>query len=238
MRFSLKLILANLILLTLVSLMPAAALAKDSTEKEMAFAQTVLLGTEYGGDGRIISRWKRSPTLSVFGGSADDAELIEEIVGEINQAMAPSKVQINIVRPGDTRASFKIYLVPKTEFYEIARQYNFQYVENNDGYFHIKWNGWHQISQAIVLIRDSLKGRERRHFMFEEITQAMGLASDSNLYRNSIFYAKPGNGGRAKGLSDLDKRLIHFLYNYLEPGDTQDDLLQAFHAHWAQLNEE
>lgn len=215
-----------------------AAAQQVSPEKELAFVEGVVLGPEFGGDGLIVARWKSSPTFSIFGGSPEDHKLIEEIVAEINRLIQDSKVQIKMVRPGTENASFKIFLVPKESFYGIAAKYRFNYTENNDGFFNIHWNGWHQIDRAIVLIRDEVFGRKRRHFMYEEITQAMGLANDSPLYKDSVFFAKGSNGGKAQGYSPMDRRLIRFVYEHLSPGDKPEDVLRAFNQYWAATSDE
>ena len=228
MRFLICLFFTVMSLTSTQSLLWAA----DSSDKELAFVNKVVLGTEYGGDGLVVSRWKQSPTLSVFGGSEEDRALITEIIGEINDLIKESGVQIKIGPVNNDRASFKVFLVSKQEFYALSQKYDLNYVEHNDGYFHLQWNGRHQLTRAIVLIRNKLKGSERRHFMYEEITQAMGLAGDSDLYRKSIFYGKPGKGGKAKGYSDLDKKLIRFFYTELNPGDGPREVLTAFQRAW------
>lgn len=214
------------------------AAAKASPEKELDFVQGVVLGPEFGGDGLIVSRWKSSPTLSIFGGSAEDHQQIENIVGQLNMLTKSSGVQIKIVKPKTENASFKVFLVPKDDFYGIAAKYRFTYTEHNDGFFNIHWNGWHQIDRAIVMIRDETSGKKRRHFMFEEITQAMGLANDSPLYKDSVFFAKGRNGGSAQDYSPLDRKLIRFTYQYLSPGDKTEDVVEAFNRYWASMSDE
>jgi hypothetical protein len=71
-----------------------------------------------------------------------------------------------------------------------------------------------------------------RHTALEEITQSLGLANDSPAFRDSIFYELRDDYGSAEQLSPLDKRLIHFFYNHVRPGDRGDQFHAAWERHW------
>jgi hypothetical protein len=96
------------------------------------------------------------------------------------------------------------------------------------------WNQEYAIQRAIVLLAaDKLQGHSLRHFALEEITQALGLASDSPRLADSIFYASGPDGGDAQHLSDLDAQLITFFYNHVRPGARPAEVRRLFQRHWA-----
>jgi hypothetical protein len=63
----------------------------------------------------------------------------------------------------------------------------------------------------VLLATDKLSGKTLRHFTFEELTQALGLARDSSLFSDSVFFANGADGGSAQELAALDRRLVTFL---------------------------
>jgi hypothetical protein len=95
----------------------------------------------------------------------------------------------------------------------------------------------YEIKQAFVfLAADKLRGKHLRHFALEEITQALGLANDSSIFADSIFYARGPDGGDAQRLSALDKQLIRFFYNHVQPGAQSREIRRAFQNHWEGTN--
>lgn len=80
----------------------------------------------------------------------------------------------------------------------------------------------------VLLASDRLAGEEMRHFMFEELTQSFGFGNDSAVYSESIFYAKGLDGGNAQTLSALDRKLVKFVYEHLDPGSDEDDFDAAY----------
>jgi len=209
------------------------AFSGSNLDKELEFVKTVMLGPEYGGGGQYVALWKRSPTLSVFSDDPEDHEIVQGIVDEINALIEDSKTKIKVTKPAKQNAAFKVFFAPQKQFTELAREYHFEYVAGNKGYFYIWWDGTHALSRAIVLISENLRDHSRRHFVREEITQAMGLSNDSPLFKNSIFYGTKHSGGKARGYSELDKRLIHFAYAELNPGDGPEQVQDAFKRAWS-----
>lgn len=208
-----------------------AAGAAGDLGKQRLWAEEVALGTEFGGSGQVVARWASSPTLSVMQGTeAERADLLE-LVPQLGALMSPLSIQV--VDDGDASADIQVHFAPLATFAGIGQQNGFAYVPGNWGYFHMFWDGGHALTRTYVLIAtDVLQGDDLRHFTFEETTQSLGLASDSALFSDSIFYASASDGGDATELSALDAKLVRFVYTELQPGDGKAELDAAFDASW------
>jgi hypothetical protein len=190
---------------------PSRALVKE-------WAREVALGTEYGGGAKVVARWSHAPTLSVVKGSATDRADLDALVPVLNQELGATP--ITVVADGDEAADIRVYFVPLAEFSSIGQAAGFPVAPGNWGYFHVFWDKDHALTKSFVLLAtDKLFGAELRHFTFEETTQSLGLASDSAIFPDSIFYADGSDGGDATALSALDRSLLRFLYAHTEPGD-------------------
>lgn len=184
------------------------------------WAEQVALGTEFGGGAKVVARWTSSPSLSVMQGDAADRAHLDELVPLLNQELG--SVKIEVLPDADPSANIRVHFVPLAEFDGIGQANGFPVVPGNWGYFYLFWDAQHALTKSFVLLaNDQLTGDQLRHFTFEELTQSLGLASDSAIFPDSIFYASGSDGGDATELSALDRRLLRFLYAHTQPGDDQ-----------------
>jgi hypothetical protein len=214
-------------------LLAATALAQPEP-RVARWVEGVILGPEFGGAGKVCSRWVRSPTLSVFGAKAPQKEILERTVEQLNEVLAKTPIkEIRLLGDNDTSAEIRVYFAPLRQFPALAKQHGFPYVQGNWGYFWTFWNPRHEITRAYVLLAtDKLTGDRLRHFALEEVTQSLGLSNDSAEFPESIFYSRGGDGGSATRLSDLDRKLIVFFYNHVAPGARAKEVRQATKKHW------
>lgn len=204
-------------------------------ENALMTAEKVLLGIEHGVAEPVVARWRSSPVMFVEGAGAEDQAMLDELAGELNALIKPAGIQIR--RAGKpSQANFFVYFAPRSGFYRIAEQYGFDYLNNYPGFFTVWWDRAHVIYKAVVMIDSGLSRERRRHYIYEEVTQALGLSNDQPYFRSSVFFEKKGDGGIATTLSDLDRRLIFFLYRWLKPGDGKTELRRAFEAHWQETS--
>lgn len=218
------------------SLICSTALAQaDANRETLLFVGDVLTKAEYiGVDGNRVVKWKQSPTLSAFGDRDRHRSVVAATVREINRAL-PADIQIKRLDDDDPTASIKIYFTQQKSFDEIAKQYNFDVVAGNRGFFYVKWNGQFEIQEAIILIaEDKLAGPALRHYVLEETVQSLGLCGDSKRFATSIFYedAAQGQFGSATRLTTIDRKLVRFLYDHVDPGSVPIEVGQLFEKHW------
>jgi hypothetical protein len=198
-----------------------------NAEQVKGWARQVALGTEYGSGDKVIARWNTSPSLSVVQGTAADRVHLDELIPVLNKELGANKIQV--VTDGDEGAQIRVYFVPLAEFDGIGQKNGFPVVPGNYGYFYMFWDQSHALTKSFVLLAtDVLSGDQLRHYTFEELTQSLGMASDSEVFEDSIFYASGFDGGDASELSSLDKRLLRFVYARTEPGDTPPKFDAAF----------
>lgn len=204
----------------------------EDPEKVLEFVETVILGTEYGRNDPLCSKWVTSPKVSLFNGSEEDHIFVTKVTEELNRLLEPSPIKIKIAGPNSEKADIKIIFAPKSEFEQIAKNRGFYYIAGNEGYFYIRWTMRHEIINGIILINEKLKGKSRKHFLREELTQALGLSNDSSLFKQSIFYGSGADGGKATHFSELDRKLIRFFYEHIQPGYNSKKVREAFYKYW------
>lgn len=104
---------------------------------------------------------------------------------------------------------------------------------NNQAVFWSFWDEKHVITRSVVLLAsDRLTGPQLRHFAFEEITQALGLAQDSDEFPDSIFFERDADGGIAVIPSPLDLKLLGWFYQHAQSGDNRRTLSKKFEETW------
>lgn len=221
-------------LLVMATGLPLTLLARDpSRQKVKRWAMQVALGAEFGSDKKVVSRWERAPSVSVFGATPAQKAVIEEVFATLKPVLEPVTGRILMLRDEDDRASMKIYFADLADLPKIAREKKIGYEEDNWGFCWMEWNGGHVVTSSYVLLAgDKLKGRSLRHFAYEEIIQSFGLATDSDEFEDSIFFARGEDGGRAERPSSLDLALLHWLYRYVQPGDDKEAFSKRFDQTW------
>lgn len=164
----------------------------------------IALGAEFGKGSKVIRKWQGNVRVQVFGNPTNqDMATLNSVIAEINE-LAGGAVQLE---PTKSNPHIKIHFVPEARFPQIEPNYQ----PGNSGYFWARWNEQNAITSATILIdTEKVTQAERSHLIREELTQAMGLMSDSWKYPDSIFY----QGWTATGAySKLDRAIISILYN-------------------------
>lgn len=196
-----------------------------------AWAKQVLLGPEFGGAGAITSRWTKSPRISLFSAAADERTEVQAVIAELSPLLAP--LSLTLGADEDESADLEVHFVPLAELDGIAAANGFTVVPGNYGYFWMFWDAGHALTKGYVLIaEDQLSGDQRRHFVFEETTQVLGLSNDSATFPDSIFFSSGVDGGSATTLSALDRQLVRFFYMSVPPASNEAALDAAFDTSW------
>ena len=196
-------------------------LQNSYTDEEIAWFTEIALEIEYG-SANFIKKWQKDVRIKVEGNPTPaDLETLSQVIDELSNLIRP----INIFRV-DTEPAITLYLVPRAEF----KSYLPQYIEGNDGFFYVYWNGKKELSSGTILVtsENRITQLERSHLIREELTQALGLMNDSLKYPKSIFY---------KGWTDvqeftaLDRSIIKMLYlPEVKAGMKKEDVVPLFSA--------
>jgi len=188
------------------------------------YFQEVALSSEYQKVDPIIRKWEQPLYIRIFGNpTARDRQTLAEIIRELRE-ITENKLRFFIVGENSFH-NVAIHFVPSDEFSYYAPQPRDEGVR---GYYILRWLEDFSINQATILIAtdDSLTGREKRHMLREEFTQALGLINDSARYPDSIFHQ---DWTETIQYSPMDRRLIEILYHSeVKPGMTARELEAYF----------
>jgi hypothetical protein len=172
------------------------------TDAELDYFEEIAFGAEYGGSpNAVLHRWTTNPSIHVNGTpSASDHATLTQVMGEINALTGGIRLQTT-TGAGD----IEIYFVPQADF----PRYEPSYVPGNVGFVWLTWNQTQRITQARILVSSNLSQSNRDHVIREELTQALGLLRDSDLYPSSIFYGPPSS---ATTYAPIDRAVIEMLH--------------------------
>lgn len=204
---------------------------KHNELEELHWAKRVCLSAEYGRSANRILKWNHPVTVSVIKGESS-SDLID-IVNTLNRVFNDTDMCIELLDSPNSNADIEVYFTELKNFTSIARQKDFTYAEGNWGYVYCFWNQNFELTKAYILIAiDKLEGIRLRHFIVEEFVQSFGLLNDSRTFTDSIFYSGNEYDMDNYELSYRDKKLINFLYKYLNNGATKKHFEDMYHQYW------
>jgi hypothetical protein len=194
------------------------------------WAADIAIGSEYGGTESAV-RFDDQITISVMRGG--QVGPLPEVVRTLDAELRKVGYSLSLVPDGLSGASIEVYYVPQSEFASIGQSKGFPVHAIDSGSFWAFEDSKHRLTKGYVLLaRDKLFGSSLRHFTFEEVTQVLGLMSDSPSFPESVFYAAGTYGGNAQAPSELDKRLLRFHYQHVKPGFGRAAFEAAFDQHF------
>lgn len=162
----------------------------------------IAFGPEFGGGPREIRKWTSDVEIEVHGEpNADDLITLYDVVADLNAII--TTIEIRVV---DGDGNVDVHFAPVSSFADIEPNY----VSGNMGFFWVWWDARGSIVRSRVLVSTTgLTQQERNHIIREEITQQMGLMSDSYSYPDSVFQQA---WTTTQEYSPLDEMLISMLY--------------------------
>ena len=113
--------------------------------------------------------------------------------------------------------------------------YGFQVVDGGDGFAGIIVDHRHYARMALVLIDKSLLIHGRRATIAQELYHTLGPVNDSPYFPASVLFEDGETASSAIELALVDRKLLKFLYMYLEPGDKHHERRDAFDKYWDDL---
>lgn len=187
----------------------------------------IAFGTEFGNSTDRIKKWDRD--LRIFINHNGEDALVEDfdlIIEELNGISNSTKLfKVDRIE----MANFAIFLsdAPTYAEYEPSAA---GLLDANWGLFWLNWNSGCFINNGsmYVDITRTLEVECQKHLLREELTQSLGLMTDSNAYDDSIFY-QPWTCGTT--YSDIDKELLDIhLDSRIKGGMTSSEIVELFRA--------
>jgi len=163
-----------------------------------------------------IRKWSEDLMIKVFGNSTiGDINEINKVIGEVNLLQQ----EINLSLTETFFYNVEVHFIPRSKFDSIL--YDFP---TASGIFTYTINQNNTIIHAIIcIVSDENHLPTRNHAIREELTQILGLPTDSYTYPNSIFWQ--GGGYIPTEYSDVDKLLVQIHYSsVIKPGMTEDEI--------------
>ena len=211
----------------IMSLLISANLLANKISDDVRWMYEVVIGSEFVKSKNIVRLWDKSPTASILDIiNETERRHFEEAIQQINEVLQYTKIKkIELLDTPTSNADIHIYYKNAVDFPKIAKQYDFEYIKGNLGFFCTFSNAKGVINKAVILIsKDKLDEEELKHVILEETIQALGLSNDSEVYEESIFYSGWNTNTE---LTDRDKFLITFAYAYFSPGMTPRQMQKA-----------
>ncbi len=206
------------------------------THDEWAAVRQVLLTTDVG-DGRdIVIRWTKSPLYWVHIRSDEHRDVVLDVIDRINRILGGTGIQIRATHERSTDFDGLTVVVPRDRFADILSAGGSSIETTFDDL-----NGLAYISSdpesgeiftAYALIADHLSDATIKATIAEETLHSMGVANDHSIFPDSVLYADELGGTSNPEFSTFDKKVLKFLYTYLEPGDDEATVRAKFDTHW------
>ena len=220
---------------------PADLAAAELTKRQQKeFVEAVLFDDEYGPDRTNVIRWKRvarvkySGRTEGFSSSFREARAVTRAIGTINRILVGSGMSLG--RNSGDEFEIEFFFAPRYQFYEIAKYIGIEIDVAHPTMVFSGRNGDGSFRFATILIDNETEPEFLDREVLRALLVAVGLNFSVKEPSTSFFYSDRGFPGIGQSLTDLDRRVIKFLYHHLEAGDDREDVRAAFDKHWHTLD--
>jgi len=195
-------------------------------EKELiTYFKEIALQSEYDGNPERVIKWRAPMLLFVVKLKELKPQMaaIEKTIDKINR-LATDGFRI-VLTNNLLKSNAVLYLCKKEQVAELDRKFHEMLSDGIDydisGLAYSEFvTQTHIIDKSLIFINSDEHLDIQESTILEEITQSLGLAYDSKMYSNSIFYKdKPNQDVRVNEYPELDRDIIRLLYHpKMEPG--------------------
>ena len=208
-------------------------------DKLWRFVDDVLLGTTAPEQEEVISRWTRSPTVSLLIPAGEDArkrdeKLFRSVVREINDVLETTGYELRYIGKNKKPSDIIFVVSPQEDFRFYAKnlgvvdEEDLVIFENALDFYSFNLNDDYSIAKAVAIVSVDILRNQRRALMLYELLQALGFHKPSPACPLSIFYRPNNQTVTGERLAKVDREVLRFLYSKLEPGDTWVPVWEAF----------
>jgi hypothetical protein len=213
------------LVLAAMLLCPSLASA-DPTEAEKRFVELALLN---GDPAQMCTRWTKTPTLSLFGATPAHAKAVAAALPQFNDILVKtSVVAITLDKPQKADADVKFHFAAAKDLPGVAKKHDLTFPKGGRGMYGLWWNGKGELARAVLLMDASVKGEDMTACVVTLLAHSLGVNHESAEFADSVFYRLKGGNPSAAALSAVDKKLLGFLYNQLQPGAKLADVRAAY----------
>jgi hypothetical protein len=216
--------------LLLAAFLAPNAAAQVPQDDVFEWIQAVSLRATFGAAKSGTSRWTHTPTLSLFDASSQELQIMNDVLDDLNEAIAKTKLKkkLTIGPPNNKKAEIQVHFALNNKLPALAKSVQFNnYEETWPSFTSAQANDKHELAKATVaLATDKLEGDRLRGTATAGMMGALGFLNTSTKLPDSIF------SGQVTKLSETDRKLIVFFYNYVPPASDVPELTAAYKKHW------
>ncbi|MDY0281908.1 MAG: DUF2927 domain-containing protein [Salinivirgaceae bacterium] len=189
----------------------------DFSKEDLEYFTEIAFGSEFRNNKTkyepSLRYWKSDINVHLNGHyTVDDSIEVLRVIAELNELI--NTIDISLV---GNFGNVNIYFDCPSTFYNFPG-----FVPGNAGFFCVK--RFRIFPNGYILIDKWKSFNWRKHLIREELTQILGLMSDSYSYPESIFFQ---GWTDINEYSEIDRQLIRLLYNYNLPfGMKKSDFIQ------------
>lgn len=221
------------VVLALLIAAPFPANGEPPHHPDWEYVRTVLLFSEFGRRDGYITRWTRSARVTVAAEDEKHLKMVRKAIRQLNIALRQTKMSLSLVW---NRPDIYIQFVPRAKMQEAGAEYNCGIMTPDTYAFGCMYHDAQGIMKLGIIVHPTDDdGIDLATSVMEELTQVLGPANDTHdpLFVESLFYEPERlQPLMYKDLSPHDRKLLQFLYNHLQPGDTEKEVRAAFDKHW------
>jgi len=184
----------------------------EEQQQTIDYFTEIALGFEFGTAEQVTRKWDTDILITIAGNPT--AALLDEldiVLEELNALISSAGITIQITQNA-FQANFTIFMGSGEEYGEFFPPAA-PFVNSNFGLFFVSFDERQFLTEASMYV-DIFRPTplKQRHLLREELTQALGLARDSDRFPDSIFQTS-FQIGCATDYAQIDEVLIRLLYD-------------------------
>ncbi|MBO6518696.1 MAG: DUF2927 domain-containing protein [Rhodospirillales bacterium] len=216
---------------------PSAAFPETAKARDWAFVRQVLLSYDNKEGRGSVYRWSKSPKYFAFMESPSQQKAARQAVETVNQVLSGVGLQASFMTERRDEYDALIGVIAQSGMQRIWQAAGcgrfVGYLVDGAACVHVDANT-DEIDTVFILVDEDQDDHGQASTLLEEVYQSFGVRNDHQIYRESLTYDGPDRTYR-RTLAPIDKKVLIFLYQYLEPGDDELTVRRKFDAHWHEI---
>lgn len=208
--------------------------AISDDEQEWLFVRQVLLTSEFEPSEMRISRWNEPPKILAYLEENTRSEEIKAAVDKLNRNLSGLGYGTTLTTIPVEDADIVIGIMPQSSMKKVWAAYScgtfFQHKVAGASCLRIDEAAF-SINSALVLVEKDQNDASIESTILEELYQSLGVHNDHQMYPESLTYDGPDRNHHVD-LAPIDKKVLIFLYKYLQPGDDEATVRRKFDQYW------
>ena len=202
--------------------------------RDFRFVRDLLLTEEVGGYSVEITRWTGDITVSIAVDRRGVSSDVRDVLEQISPLIAP--LGINLIDEGE--GDIKLYVPDSNWVKKELSPVGGRNLRRYSGYFDLTQADDGSISKGRIIVNPDVPKPDIKKVLVHEFAHALGLTAHSKIFPDSVLYQNRPRFLLADELAPVDRKLIRFLYRYLEPGDDEELVREIFDLYWYSISSE